>query len=263
VTEIGLMPRGSEEVGAAGRCLEALDVLVLAGGLGTRLRAALGDTPKLLAPIAGRPYLAYLLDWLGRFGARRIVLGLGHLAQAVRDYLGRTPTPGFEIVPVVEPRPLGTAGAIRFARAALRTDPVLVINGDSLVDADLCALLRRHRAARAIGTILCTEVEDGGRYGRIALDEAGRITRFVEKDPSFRGPAIISAGVYLLSARLLDAIASGDAASLEEEVFARLPAGALAALAGRYRFIDIGTPDSLARAAEVLARPSTRPRTLR
>ncbi len=255
MTDASLMPRRSEQEAAAGRCLEALDVLVLAGGLGTRAAAALGDTPKLLAPIAGRPYLAYLLDWLGRFGARRIVLGLGHLAGAVQFYLARTPTPGFEIVPVVEPRPLGTAGAVRFARGALRTDPVLVMNGDNLVDADLCALLLRHRGCRALGTILCTEVEDAGRYGRIALDRDGRIERFVEKDSAFRGAATISAGVYALSARLLDEIAAGSARSLEEEVFEHLPAGTLAALSGRYRFIDIGTPDSLARAAEVLARP--------
>ncbi len=255
MTDAGLMPRRSAQEVAAGRCLEALDVLVLAGGLGTRLQAALGDTPKLLAPIAGKPYLAYLLAWLGRFGARRVVLGLGHLAEAVRAYLARTPMPGFEIVPVVEPRPLGTAGAVRFARGALRTDPALVMNGDSLVDADLCALLLRHRAARALGTILCTEVEDAGRYGRIALDRDGRIERFVEKDPACRGAATVSAGVYALSAQLLDEIAAGSARSLEQEVFQHLPAGTLAALSGRYRFIDIGTPDSLARAAEVLVRP--------
>ena len=241
---------------AAGRCLEPLDVYVLAGGLGTRVRAALGDMPKLLAPIAGRPYLAYLLDWLARFGARRIVLGLGHLAEAVQDHLARTPTPGFEIVPVVEPRPLGTAGAIRFARPALKTDPVLVMNGDSLVEADLCALLESHRVEGALGTVLCTEVEEASRYGRVLLDGAGRIQGFVEKDAGYSGAATISAGVYLLSARLLDEIARGNAGSLEREVFARLPARSLAALSGRYRFIDIGTPDSLARAAEVLALPA-------
>ena len=71
------------------QCLATLDVLVIAGGLGTRIQSALGDTPKLLAPIGGRPYLAYLLDWLRRFGAKRIVLGLGHRAQAVIDFLDR------------------------------------------------------------------------------------------------------------------------------------------------------------------------------
>jgi NDP-sugar pyrophosphorylase family protein len=239
-------------VAARARCLEALDIFVLAGGLGTRIRPALGDLPKLLAPISGRPYLAYLLDWLERFGARRVVLGLGYKAQAVIDHLDAQPPGRIDVATVVEPSPLGTAGAIRFARSALKSDPVLIMNGDSFIDADLCDFVECHRGSGAIGTVLCTEVEDGGRYGRVELDRHGRIVGFAEKDASFRGRALISAGVYLLSAQLLDDIASGAGASLERDVFERLPAGRLAAFAGRFQFIDIGTPESLERAADVL-----------
>lgn len=239
-------------VSTRGRCLEALDIFVLAGGLGTRIRPVLGDLPKIMAPILGRPYLAYLLDWLERFGARRVVLGLGHRAQAVIEYLGDTqPSTGIEVTTVVEPSPLGTAGAIRFARGTLRSDPVLVMNGDSFTDADLCAFVDRHRAAKTVGTMLCAEVEDAGRYGRVELDQSGRIGGFIEKDTNFHGTALISTGVYLLSASLLDDIAAGDAASIERDVFERLPSGSLAAFAGRFRFIDIGTPDSLALAASI------------
>ena len=239
-------------VSTRGRCLEALDILVLAGGLGTRIRPVLGDLPKILAPILGRPYLAYLLEWLERFGARQVVLGLGHRAQAVVDYLGDAQPPtGIEVTMVVEPSPLGTAGAIRFARGVLRSDPVLVMNGDSFTDADLCAFVDRHRAAKTIGTMLCAEVDDAGRYGRVELDQSGRIGGFIEKDANFHGTALISTGVYLLSADLLDDIAAGDAASIERDVFERLPSGTLAAFAGRFRFIDIGTPKSLALAAAV------------
>lgn len=234
------------------RCLEALDIFVLAGGLGTRIRPALGDLPKLLAPISGRPYLAYLLDWLERFGARRVVLGLGHRAGAVIAHLNAQPPGRIDVATVVEPSPLGTAGAIRFARSALKSDPVLIMNGDSLTDADLCAFVERHRSSGATGTLLCAEVDDGSRYGRVELDRHGRITGFAEKDASFHGRALISAGVYLLSARLLDEIASGSAASLERDVFECLPAGTLAAFSGRFQFIDIGTPQSLERAGEVL-----------
>jgi NDP-sugar pyrophosphorylase family protein len=229
---------------------------VLAGGLGTRVRAVLGDTPKLLAPVAGRPYLDHLLDWLARFGARRIVLGLGHRAEAVLAHLERHPTPELAVETVVEPRPLGTAGAVRFARARLRSDPVMVMNGDSFCDADLCALIERHGQAGVPGTLLCAEVEDAGRYGRVVVDHGGIVEAFVEKDPDYRGLAAINAGIYLLSARLLDEIASGEAASLEREVFERLPRGSLAALVGRFRFIDIGTPESLAGAAAIFAHPA-------
>jgi NDP-sugar pyrophosphorylase family protein len=229
------------------QCLAALDVLVIAGGLGTRIGSVLGDTPKLLAPIAGRPYLAYLFDWLRRFGAKRIVLGLGHRAQSVVDFLDRNRSSydDLTVVTVTEPRPLGTAGAIRFVRSNLRTDPVLVMNGDSFADADLCAFLEHHRHARAKATLLCAEVEDAGRYGRVELDREGRIRGFIEKDSNFRGRSAVSAGVYLFSAAQLDEIAASNATSLEREVFACAPAGSLDAFAGRFAFIDIGTPESL------------------
>ena len=235
------------------RCLASLDVLVIAGGLGTRIQSALGDTPKLLAPIGGRPYLAYLLDRLRRFGARRIVLGLGYRAQAVVDYLERNKSSyaDLTVATVTEPRPLGTAGAIRFARANLRTDPVLVMNGDSFADADLCAFLAHHRRAQAKATLLCAEVDDAGRYGRVELDGEGRIRGFIEKDPDFHGGSAVSAGVYLFSAALLDEIAAGSAVSLERDVFGRAASGSLDAFAGRFALIDIGTPESLKLAERV------------
>jgi mannose-1-phosphate guanylyltransferase len=235
------------------QCLATLDVLVIAGGLGTRIQSALGDTPKLLAPIGGRPYLAYLLDWLRRFGAKRIVLGLGHRAQAVADYLDRNKSSHGDLTveTVTEPRPLGTAGAIRFARPNLRTDPVLVMNGDSIADADLCAFVAYHRRARAKATLLCAEVDDAGRYGRVELDGEGRIRGFIEKDPDFHGRSAVSAGVYLFSAALLDEIAGGSAVSLERDVLGRAASGSLDAFAGPFAFIDIGTPESLKLAERV------------
>ncbi len=235
----------------SGRCLDSVDIFVLAGGLGTRIPPVLGTLPKLLAPIAGRPYLSYLLDWLARFGARRVVLGLGHQASSVVEHVRLSPANEIEIATIIEPQPLGTAGAIRFARSALHSDPVLIINGDSFVDADLCQFLEHHRAAKTVGSILCAEVEDAGRYGRVEVDRAGRIRGFIEKDPTFSGGAFVNAGVYLLSASLLDEIASGEAASLEHDVFEQLRPGSLAAFAGPFRFIDIGTAESFARAGGV------------
>jgi NDP-sugar pyrophosphorylase family protein len=237
---------------ARGHCLEHCDSLVLAGGLGTRIRPVLGDVPKLLAPIGDRTYLDFLLQWLARYGARRVVLALGHGAQPILDHLGRRPMGSLAVETVVEPRPLGTAGAVRFARAKLTTDPVLVLNGDSFVDADLCAFYAAHRANGAQGTILCVEVANAGRYGRVLIDDRQRIGGFREKDASFQGDAFISAGVYFLSAALLDEIAAGSATSIERDVFERLPAGSLAAFAGCFRFIDIGTPETLALAESVL-----------
>ena len=235
------------------QCLATLDVLVIAGGLGTRIQSALGDTPKLLAPIGGRPYLAYLLDWLRHFGAKRIVLGLGHRAQAVIDFLERNKSSydDLTMVTVTEPEPLGTAGAIRFARPNLRSDPALVINGDSFADADLCAFVAHHERVKAKATLLCAEVDNAGRYGRVELDGKGRIAGFIEKDPSFHGRSAVSAGVYLFSAALLDEIAGSSAVSLERDVFGRAASCSLNAFAGPFAFIDIGTPESLKLAERV------------
>ncbi len=251
-----MQSHGREAAGAPGRaqCLAPLDVFVIAGGLGTRTGSVLGNTPKLLAPIAGKPYLTYLLDRLRRFGAKRIVLGLGHRAEAVLDFLDRNAHAyaGLDVATVVEPQPLGTAGAIRFARPHLRSDPVLIMNGDSFADADLCAFLDHHRRAGAKATLLCVEVDDAGRYGRVDIDDKGRIHGFIEKDRDFHGASAVSAGVYLFSAALLEEIAAGQAASLEREVFGNAPPGAFAAFAGRFAFVDIGTPDSLRVAERVI-----------
>jgi NDP-sugar pyrophosphorylase family protein len=235
-------------------CLSPVDVFVLAGGLGTRIQPVLGDVPKLLAPIAGRRFIDFLFIWLRGFGARRVVLGLGHKAQTILDYLAEHPPEGISIETVQEPRPLGTAGAIRFARHMLHSNPILVMNGDSFVAADLCDFVARHQKSNARASILCTEVPDAGRYGRVLLDGAGRITCFAEKDQSVTGHGLINTGVYLLSADLLNEIASGDAVSLEREVFERLPRASLAGIEGTFDFVDIGTPESLAGSAEVICR---------
>jgi NDP-sugar pyrophosphorylase family protein len=235
-------------------CLQTLDVLILAGGLGTRLQSVLRDVPKLLAPIGDRPYVAYLLAWLRSFGARRIVLSLGYKAEAVTDYLREQENLGLDLETIIEPHPLGTAGAIRFARASLRTDPVLALNGDSCVNADLCAFIERYRAERLRASILCTGVDDAGRYGRVVVDDDRRISEFVEKDPNFHGRATVNAGAYLLSARLLDDIASGNAVSLEHDIFECEPPGTLGAFVGNFDFVDIGTPVSLVGAKPVLDR---------
>lgn len=233
--------------------LACVDVAVLAGGLGTRLAGVLGDTPKVLAPIGGRPYLAWLLDWLAGFGARRVVLCLGHLAGKVEAWILQHPRSDLEIVASVEPEPLGTAGGLRHARHLLRSDPVLVMNGDTFVAADLARFIERHREAAAGISILCAEVGDAGRYGKVELDAQGFVRRFAEKEPA-AGHGLINAGIYLLGAAVLDRIAAGAAKSIEREIFMAEGPGRIAAEVAQGAFIDIGTPESLAAAGAAFRR---------
>lgn len=241
---------------SAAPSLAGMDVVILAGGLGTRIRSVLGDTPKLLAPVGGRPLLDLLAAHLAGCGADRIVLALGWGAEMVADYLPRLAQkpifagPGRhcpDIIPIAEPVQAGTAGAVRHVRQHLRPGPAIVMNGDTLTDADVAALAARQAASGADAALLCVAVADTGRFGCIELTDDNRIARFAEKAPA-AGPGLISAGIYALSAGLLDRIAASQATSLESDFFQQAPPGALAALVSGGRFVDVGTPDGFAEA---------------
>ena len=230
--------------------IESIDVAILAGGLGTRLRDVLPAAPKVLAPVNGRPFLAHLLDRLAAQGARRVVLCLGYRAQDVTDYLAANSFAPLATHSVVEPEPLGTGGAVAFARPWLASDPVMVLNGDTFVEADLNQFLRSHRASGAEASILCAHVPDAGRYGKIEIDSHDRLVRFEEKGAA--GPAWINAGFYLFGSRAMDRIGALHKGSLERDVLEKMPPGSIHAFRADGRFLDIGTPATLALAPEVL-----------
>lgn len=233
---------------AAPACLAGIDVAVLAGGLGTRLRDALPDRPKVLAPIGNEVFLDRLLAWLGRFGVRRVVFCLGYRSDQVVAHLKARPPGPIVLDWIIEPAPLGTLGALRLALPRFASDPVLVLNGDTFVDVDLCAFLDSHRQSRAAASIVGTQVDDAGRYGRIECDDAGWVRRFIEKT-GIPEAGTINAGVYLFGRSFLDLCRDGTGASLERDVLTTRPAGTLHAFTGRFTFLDIGTSQDLARAA--------------
>lgn len=225
--------------------LATIDAAVLAGGLGTRVAAALGDVPKVLAPVGDRVFLDLLLDWLAGQGVRRVVLCLGHGAASVEAHLRHHPRNDLDIRCSVEPAPLGTAGAIAQARPLLTGDPALVLNGDTLMDLDLAGFLRAYRAGGGGIAVVCAKMP-GDRYGRVEIDAAGRIERFREKNPGDASPGWVSAGIYLFDRATLDAIAALGRGSLERDLLERQPAGAIRAFRVEGGFIDIGTPETLA-----------------
>lgn len=233
--------------------LSEIDVVVLAGGLGTRLAGVFQDTPKILAPVDGAPYIRFLLDWLARSGVRRVTFCLGHLADKVAAWLADNDTRPLRVETVVEPAPAGTAGALRFAHPKIAGDAVMVMNGDSFVDGDLNAFLSDFRATNALASLMCVEMPDVSRYGRVIVNDAGYIERFAEKDPGVTGPGLINAGIYLFGRPLLEGIVESQAESLEREVFATAAPGSIRAFSVQGAFHDIGTPESLAAAAAILA----------
>ena len=228
--------------------LAAGDVVILAGGLGTRIRSVLGDTPKLLAPVGQGTLLDFLAARLAAQGASRLVLALGHRAEAITDHLQNRSFP-VEVSPIVEPAPLGTAGALRHLRGQLRPGPAIVMNGDTLLDLDLNRLPPRLAQTGAEAVLACVAVPDAGRFGRVIVTPDGFIERFAEKGQS--GPGTINAGVYALSPAFLDRVAAGTGASLENDFFQTAAPGRLAALPVAGRFVDIGTPEGFAEGARL------------
>ena len=226
-------------------------VAVLAGGLGTRLRCVLADCPKVLAPVAGKPFLAYLLEHLAGQGLRDVVLCVGYRSAQVEAVFGRSYA-GLRVAYSCEQAPLGTAGAVRLALPMLNSDPVLVMNGDSFCQPDLPSFFRWHEARKAAATLLLTRMPDTRRYGRVRVDDDGLIQAFEEKG-EHNGPGWINAGVYLFSRQLLAEIPQRTAASLERETFPGWLGCGLYGCPSETPLLDIGTPASYAAAEEFLS----------
>ena len=229
-------------------CLNDIDVVVLAGGLGTRLRPVFPDRPKVLVPINGVPFLRHYLNWLRRFGARRAVLSLGYQAGQVLEYLKSESWPDLEVETNVEASPLGTGGAVRACLPLVRSAAALVVNGDSLTRLDLCRFVEFHRRKRARLSMVLTHQPQVSQSGLVGTDANDAVTSFVEKPPNRSAGGYISAGIYLMQRDAIEEIPSGKPVSIEKDVFPRFCGRGFYALKGGFPFIDIGTPERLARA---------------
>jgi NDP-sugar pyrophosphorylase family protein len=227
--------------------LRGATAVILAGGLGMRLRSVVADRPKVVAEVAGRPFLAYLLDQVARAGIREVVLCTGYLGAQVRAMLGDR-YDHLHLIYSQEPTPLGTAGALRWALPLFDSATLLVMNGDSFCQTDLGALWDWHHRQGASATMLLTRVAETARYGRVYADADGRVRRFEEKGHR-RGAGWINAGIYCLRRALLLTIPPSATVSLEQEMFPAWIGRGLYGYRGGGRFLDIGTPDAYAAAA--------------
>lgn len=226
--------------------------VILAGGLGMRLRSVVSDRSKVLAEVNGRPFVTILLDQLAAAGIEKIVLCTGYFGDQVRQTLG-TDYRGLPLHYSHEEKPLGTGGAIRQAFEQYEADAFLVLNGDSYIDADISAFRRWHEGTGRQGSLLLTWVESCARFGTVETEPDGRICGFVEKRES-NGPGWVNAGLYLLSRELLTALPVQTPLSIERDFFPQVLERGLGGYRVHAPFIDIGTPESVASAGAFFSR---------
>jgi D-glycero-alpha-D-manno-heptose 1-phosphate guanylyltransferase len=224
-----------------------MEAIVLAGGLGTRLRTVVADVPKPMAPVAGRPFLELLLRELRAKGITRAILSVGYMAETISEYFDRH-DPGIELEYAVESTPLGTGGALVAALRHLRTDHSFVFNGDSYIDLDLEALESLWPGDRS-PIVVARSVPDTERYGRIEV-AAGRIARF--SGPGTKGAGIINAGCYVVPRDLFDGRPAGRF-SFEQDFLLPSPPSSVRVFICDGQFIDIGVPEDYRRAQSELA----------
>lgn len=228
----------------SGEIFTNLTAVILAGGLGTRLRAVIADRPKVLAEIAGRPFIYYLLDQLAEKGITKVILCTGYLGEQIREELGYTYR-RMNLLFSQENEPKGTAGSLRLALPLITTQSALIMNGDSYCGLDFQDFWKFHAENNHNVTIALTHVDDTSRYGYVDFDDKGRIRKFVEKKEA-AGAGWVSAGIYLISSNLISTIPTGKPVSIEKETFPLWVDSGLYAYCSDAEFIDIGTPESYA-----------------
>jgi len=231
------------------------EAIILAGGLGTRLREVVSDVPKSLARVAGRPFLAWLLDSLADRGLRRVVLATGYLGEQIETALG-TAWRGMLLAYSRETQPLGTGGAVASAACTVSGDTFFVLNGDTRVELDYAAFGQTVDSVGARLGVALAEVSDTARYGAVWLG-GNRVVGFSEKGRS--GAGLINAGVYWMRRSLLDGCPASGAFSFEHDVL--MPAVSREPVIGYTRtrgFIDIGVPEDFQRAQTLLDREGIR-----
>jgi NDP-sugar pyrophosphorylase family protein len=234
------------EVAFKMRRQESTTALILAGGLGTRLRPVVADRPKVLARVNGRPFVQYIFDQLIEAGFQEVVICAGYMGDVVKRVLGSV-YDKLNIRYSLEKEPLGTGGAIRLALPMIETKQVMALNGDSYVDVRLSDYLNWHENMKIKASLLIAKVNDTDRYGCVQKDEVDRIVNFQEKGV-VAGPGWINAGIYLFDKDVLKKKLKKKYISLEHDILPTLAGHQLFGYPCEAKFIDIGVPESYSEA---------------
>jgi D-glycero-alpha-D-manno-heptose 1-phosphate guanylyltransferase len=226
-----------------------MEVIVLAGGMGTRLRAVVNDLPKPMAPVNGKPFLEYLFQWLSLYFVSRIILSVGYKSDAISEYFGNS----FGNIPleyIIETEPLGTGGALKFALNYTTEEDVVIINGDTYFPIDLDKFLDFHILNKSKLSIALKKMEKFDRYGTVELF-GQTIIHFNEKQ--FCEEGLINGGIYLINASYIRSISLPEIFSFEKEVIEKQTKNKnFKGMIFNEPFIDIGIPDDYFKAAKIV-----------
>lgn len=223
------------------------EAIILAGGLGTRLRDVVQEMPKSMAPVNGRPFLEYQLDYLEGYGLGRVILSVGYKHEAITGHFGNEYN-GMAIDYAIETGPLGTGGGLKLAMQKATAGTVLVLNGDTFFKMDLRRIFTVHRARESKLSIVLREVDEVSRYGSIEIGEDKSITAFREKSEQ-SGQGLINGGVYLINRKFFMEQDLPDKFSLEKDFFEKVYRDhKIYGILCRQYFIDIGVPEDYAKA---------------
>lgn len=224
-----------------------LDVLILTGGQGSRLRSVVSDRPKTMAPLNGRPFLDLLIEYVSGFGFRRFILCVGYMAEYIIEYYSAGTANSNEIMFSTETIPLGTGGAVKNAERLIAGDSFLVLNGDSFCPVDFPAFVAFHTRNRSLVSIVLASAEKAEDYGSVVMDSSNRIVQFSEKMPG--EIAWTNAGVYIFNKSVLSLITSDRVYSLEYDLFPQLAGKDFFGFPTTGKVLDIGTPSRLEKAS--------------
>ncbi|MDH5426727.1 MAG: sugar phosphate nucleotidyltransferase [Nitrospirota bacterium] len=230
--------------------------VILAGGLGTRLRPVVHDRQKVMANVAGRPFLTYILDQLVHAGITRAVVCSGYLGDSLSNVL-KDEYQGLQLVYSHESTPLGTAGALKQAQPLVENFPVLVCNGDSYVDVDIDRFMAFHASRHSLMTLVLAKKQCSGAFGLVEV-ENGVVKRFSEKESTGR-PEWVNAGMYLVEKQIIDSIPESRAVSLEREILPEWVGQGIYGYAQPGELVDIGTPSSWSEAQDVFGGRALKP----
>jgi D-glycero-alpha-D-manno-heptose 1-phosphate guanylyltransferase len=190
------------------------EAVILAGGLGTRLRSVIKDIPKPIAEVCGRPFLCYILDFLYTQGIERVILSVGYKWEIIRNFFGNQ-YKNLKLEYAIEDKPLGTGGGLKNALKYVYEEEVFVLNGDTFFDIDLNLFYNLHKSKNSKLSIALKKTENTERYGIVEIDENNRIVSFLEKGKRVSG--FINGGIYLLNKNFFNAVMQEDTFSLEKD----------------------------------------------